>query len=406
MTQDAKSKGGRLKLIIRRLPREFTEEDLKEQIDQTYETIWFCPADKDLMPWSYSRAYIVFDNMEKAQEFRNKFHGYVFVDKKGIENQAVVEMAFHQEVPKSFPKDALISDKRTGTLETRPDYQEFLSAYEATTVVKKVTDFDELIKEVESKEKMLEDGQVQSTPLTDFMSKQYVEKEKKRKARRDRHAPFAAIEEEKKTDFGKKPAYKQGGRSETTREQRREEKKEIKKERLQKLQDKYTKPEKSDSKLDFKKEPREPREPREPKEAKDPAVQKEKEPKETREPKEQRERLKKEEKPEKEKRPRRRDREERKEKEEKKEEKKTIKLLTKDKNNEDVFTEIQKSSSEKERLPSALVPDPSMVNERTAKGGEGKEKRERTRKQQRPEREVYRPTRARQPKELKEKPAG
>ncbi|CAD5233809.1 unnamed protein product [Bursaphelenchus xylophilus] len=354
MTQNAKTKTPKFKLIIRRLPRELTEEDLKEQLSplDDHEAFWFRPSNKDLMPWAFSRAYIVFNDIEKAQEFKNKFHGYVFVDKMGFESKAIVEMAFHQEVPSSFPQDAMTSDKRTNTLESRPDYQEFLAVYETTTVVKKVTDFDELIKEVENKEKLLEAGQIQQTPLTDFMIKQHLEKEKKRRARREKHSPYAAIEEEKKPETTKKT------RAEAWKEKKEKERKEPRKDREEKERPVKTPEDKEKVKKD-KPEPRE-------------KVKHEKERKNRRKEKDGNE----------------------------KEDRKPIKLLTKDKNNEDVITEVQKVPvDEKERLPSALVPDPSVVGERTAKSGEPKEKKERPRRPHRPEREVYRPARARQNKE-------
>lgn len=34
-------------------------------------------------PWSFTRAYLAFENWEKAVDFKNKFAGYVFVDKDG-----------------------------------------------------------------------------------------------------------------------------------------------------------------------------------------------------------------------------------------------------------------------------------------------------------------------------------
>jgi hypothetical protein len=70
-------------------------------------------------PWSFTRAYLVFDDWEKALIFKDKFNGYVFIDKDGNESAAIVELTVHQEIPKSFLADAAKNDRRVGTLEER-----------------------------------------------------------------------------------------------------------------------------------------------------------------------------------------------------------------------------------------------------------------------------------------------
>lgn len=55
------------------------------------------------------------------------------------------------------------------------EYLKFMDEYNSLTV-QKVTNFDELIREAEEREKQLKQGIVKETPLTDFLMKQALEK--------------------------------------------------------------------------------------------------------------------------------------------------------------------------------------------------------------------------------------
>lgn len=54
----------------------------------------------------------------------------------------------------------------------------FLKQYEEAQSEgpKRVTDFDELVRQLEDKQRRLEEGQVQETPLTEFILSQMLEK--------------------------------------------------------------------------------------------------------------------------------------------------------------------------------------------------------------------------------------
>lgn len=74
-------------VIVRRLPREMTEEELLEQVNPlpaTLEQHWFCKADMELMPFAFTHAYFVFSDLMEAIAFCERFNGYVFVDKQGL----------------------------------------------------------------------------------------------------------------------------------------------------------------------------------------------------------------------------------------------------------------------------------------------------------------------------------
>jgi len=178
------------KIIIRRLPLGFTQDELLNQIEPLEDcpTLWFRKANKLMESASFTRAYLAFEDWTKAVEFKQKFNGYVFVDKQGNESAAIVELAVHQDVPTNFAAASAKNDKRVGTLEERPEYKEFLEEFNNLDL-HKVTNFDELIRKVEEKEKRQEKGMVCETPLVKFIDQQAFEKEKKRFARLEKHKP-------------------------------------------------------------------------------------------------------------------------------------------------------------------------------------------------------------------------
>ena len=57
-------------------------------------------------------------------------------------------------------------------------YQQFLEEYEQKMALgpRRVIDFDALVRELEEKERRMQSGQVQETPLTEYISKMGTEK--------------------------------------------------------------------------------------------------------------------------------------------------------------------------------------------------------------------------------------
>ena len=105
-------------MIIRRLPPYLTWEELKEQLDPlpSIEYVSYCPADLSFAPHAFGRCYFVFTNENDILEFSEKFNRYIFVDKKGYESAAMVELAMHQKVPRKKRED-IAKDTRCGIIE-------------------------------------------------------------------------------------------------------------------------------------------------------------------------------------------------------------------------------------------------------------------------------------------------
>lgn len=86
------------KIVIRHLPPTLSSEKFIEQVapisDHNY--YYYVKGDLSLAEFSYSRAYINFINQEDILHFREKFDNYIFMDEKGNEYPAIVELALYQ----------------------------------------------------------------------------------------------------------------------------------------------------------------------------------------------------------------------------------------------------------------------------------------------------------------------
>ena len=90
------------KIVVRRLPPKLVLEDFLEAVDPIAkhdyfrfvkaDNAWGCKA-------SFSRAYINFTNVQDVFLFKEKFDGYVFIDRNGNESQCLVEYSAYQKIP-------------------------------------------------------------------------------------------------------------------------------------------------------------------------------------------------------------------------------------------------------------------------------------------------------------------
>lgn len=75
------------KIIIRRLPPDFSLEQFKEQVSPlvNYNYLYFVKAEKLHGNCNFSRAYINFVDQSEMYNFKEKYDSYVFLDSKGEE---------------------------------------------------------------------------------------------------------------------------------------------------------------------------------------------------------------------------------------------------------------------------------------------------------------------------------
>lgn len=131
-----------------------TESSFREQIDPIPENNYFhfVEAEKSLEPHAFSRAYINFVHPEDILNFTEKFDGYVFVDSKGQEYPAMVELAPYQKVPKF--KENKRPDPKTGTIEDDDEYQKFLQVLEKEEEMSgPIITMDQQLEELEARTK-------------------------------------------------------------------------------------------------------------------------------------------------------------------------------------------------------------------------------------------------------------
>ncbi|KAI5712295.1 hypothetical protein M8J75_007301 [Diaphorina citri] len=114
------------KVVVRHLPPTMTLESFLEQVDvPPHDYICYGAPDKTLMPHCTSRVYINFLDIEDLLIFTQKFDGYVFLDNKGHEYQAVVEFAPFQRIAKPKTNSSKKKNTKCGTIESDPYFIEF-----------------------------------------------------------------------------------------------------------------------------------------------------------------------------------------------------------------------------------------------------------------------------------------
>uniref|UniRef100_A0A670XXG4 UPF3A regulator of nonsense mediated mRNA decay n=1 Tax=Pseudonaja textilis TaxID=8673 RepID=A0A670XXG4_PSETE len=184
--------------VIRRLPPNFTKDQLEEQLHPlpAHDYFEFCSSDPSLYPHLYSRAYINFRNPDDILLFRDRFDGYVFIDNKGLEYPAVVEFAPFQKISKKKLKK---KDAKSGSIEDDPEYRKFLESYCAEEE-KICANPETLLGEIEAKTRELIARR--TTPLLEYIKNRKLEKqrirEEKREERRRRESEKKRLREDEK----------------------------------------------------------------------------------------------------------------------------------------------------------------------------------------------------------------
>ncbi|KAJ1565912.1 hypothetical protein HK096_007008 [Nowakowskiella sp. JEL0078] len=120
----------RAKVVVRRLPPNLPEEVFKKSVEKWLSDVeWFSFFPGKLSQSKgkehlLSRAYLNFSTAEILLDFYQSYNGHVFLDSKGNENRAVVELAPNQRLPKAKKKP----DTRVNTIDQDPEFLEFLES--------------------------------------------------------------------------------------------------------------------------------------------------------------------------------------------------------------------------------------------------------------------------------------
>lgn len=194
---DAMSTADPLKVVVRLLPPEITEEEFRKTVsdDKLALVKWssFLAGKRykgEAKPSLNSRCYLQFEATAQAEEFISEYHGRKFIDAQGEEFRAVACFTPYQKVPRKLQKDP-----REGTIEEDSVYQEFIAALQEKAVF-------EAPEDPKASVRPLEPG---DTPLLHYMKARALERkarwEKKQSRKKDWYAMETVEENPKRAKY-------------------------------------------------------------------------------------------------------------------------------------------------------------------------------------------------------------
>ncbi|KAG5444892.1 Regulator of nonsense transcripts 3B [Clonorchis sinensis] len=190
------------KVVIRRLPPKLTDAEFRQIVDplppHTY--FRFCSPDPTLGNLGTARAYITFCDIDALFDFKERFDDYVFVDSEGNESYGLVEFAICQTLATtketSTGKRSEKFDKKQGTLNEDPDFQDFLktiqppeNATEASENEPKKTPWEAILEDIQARESALDKNLV-STPLLAYLNQRELENKRRDEDSMRHRKPF------------------------------------------------------------------------------------------------------------------------------------------------------------------------------------------------------------------------
>ena len=199
------------KVVIRRLPPDFSEKKLAEVLAPLppHNYFYFAPGDPTFGLHGCARAYMDFADESMIVPFREQVDGLVLESEKGLKYRAVVEFAPYQGIPRRAKRR---KDPRCGTIEQDSDYCAFLETCSVQAEPKTSIDYSSYFEELEANKVPT----VMATPLVEYL-----------KAKRDKRKPsskakvYVVEKKKKRSEVGgkTKPAKVSGGDSAGKEEQ-------------------------------------------------------------------------------------------------------------------------------------------------------------------------------------------
>merc|ERR1719464_1432567 len=170
------------KIIVRRLPPKLVEEEFLEAVDPIAEHDYFrfVISDDTLGPNAFARAYINFINVEDVFLFKEKFDGYVFIDRDGSESQCLVEYSAYQKTPNATKKTK--KDMKSETIDEDPDFLAYKEEFENSEHQQETP--ETLLETIEKHEKEIKDKET-STALLNHIKEKKSEKIRQRQEKFD-----------------------------------------------------------------------------------------------------------------------------------------------------------------------------------------------------------------------------
>ena len=176
------------KVVVRRLPPNFTEENFHELFSPLppYNYFYFSPGDPSLGMFGCARAYLDFVDESTIMPFRNEHDGRILEAEKGKKYRVVMEYAPFQSVPKMTTRK---QDARCATIEQDTDYMAFLESLDSKP--ESLPSAEHLDSRQTSKA-----SSVQKTPLIEYL----VERKAAKAARASKKNKVYVVEKKRKGD--------------------------------------------------------------------------------------------------------------------------------------------------------------------------------------------------------------
>ncbi len=207
------------KVVIRRLPPDFTIEKFQETVQPlpSNSYFYFAPGDPSFGPHGCCRAYISFNNESEIIPFRDKYDGLVLESEKKVKYRMTVEYAPFQNIPKKTKKKP---DPRVGTIDQDTDYIEFLKAYETTEEPNLSLDLVAYLQNLES----TKSKEVQPTPLTEYLDKKGLRKKARSEGKKKHKAEGGKSKSKASKDDSKSSKYSEHSSRESRKKDRKQDK--------------------------------------------------------------------------------------------------------------------------------------------------------------------------------------
>lgn len=184
-----------LKVLVRLLPPEITEDELVATVPQAHleHTTWrnFQAGKRykgEAKPSINGRCYFLFDSEENAEKFIKDYHGHQFVDDQGESFRAVACFAPYPKVPRQKAS----KDQRDGTIFEDATYKQFVESLSAPKTFEAPPDPVAALQPATAKD----------TPLLNYMKTRAAERrarqEKRERERKRWHDRLGRIEEKPK----------------------------------------------------------------------------------------------------------------------------------------------------------------------------------------------------------------
>lgn len=199
--------------MVRNLPPTIDQEQFVQQVAPlaSHSYLRVCAGDSSLGEFNFGRAYIAFNRSDEAMEFQQRFDRFVFVDARGHEYAAQIEMAPFQRIPRKIKTDY---EPDTYILENTPEFKEFEARQEQWTS-STLPSTEQCLEQLELEKQQAANAAVKSK-LLEYVNQKHAEKQKQKELKKYSTEKRKKKSKTKSDDLSKKSKNK--SQSKTSKE--------------------------------------------------------------------------------------------------------------------------------------------------------------------------------------------